>query len=149
MLRYSGSEARDGTLGAMAETIIFAQVTPVLRIFDIAKADEFYLDYLGFRVDWDHRLADYAPLYRQVSRGDLNLHLSEHYGDGTPGAKIRVAMRGIRAFHAELATKDYRFLWPDLETMPWNTLEFAVYDPFGNVIRFAEPIDSVTADNRA
>jgi len=26
-----------------------------LRIFDIAKADEFYQGFLGFSVDWDHR----------------------------------------------------------------------------------------------
>jgi hypothetical protein len=37
-------------------------VIPVLRIFDIAKAGEFYLDYLGFHIDWDHRFDDNAPL---------------------------------------------------------------------------------------
>ncbi|HKX38023.1 MAG TPA: glyoxalase superfamily protein, partial [Burkholderiales bacterium] len=27
----------------------FLQTIPILRIFDVAKANEFYLDYLGFR----------------------------------------------------------------------------------------------------
>jgi hypothetical protein len=35
--------------------IVFNWVVPVLRIFDIAKADEFYQGFLGFSVDWDHR----------------------------------------------------------------------------------------------
>ncbi len=28
---------------------------PILRIFDEAKAEEFYLDFLGFKLDWEHR----------------------------------------------------------------------------------------------
>jgi hypothetical protein len=32
--------------------ISFNRVVPVLRIFDIAKADEFYQGFLGFTVDW-------------------------------------------------------------------------------------------------
>jgi len=125
----------------MAATIAFGRVIPVLRIFDLAKADEFYLEYLGFRVDWDHRFDDKAPLYRQISRGDLILHLSEHHGDGSPGARLRVTMRGVEIFHRELAAKNYRYMRPGLETTAWNTRETGVIDPFGNMIRFVEPID--------
>jgi ribosomal-protein-alanine N-acetyltransferase len=64
------------------------RVVPILRIFDVAKARKFYVDYLGCTVDWEHRFDDLAPLYMQVSRGSLVLHLSEHYGDGTPGAVV-------------------------------------------------------------
>ena len=34
----------------MTTTITFERVIPILRIFDLAKADEFYLNYLGFRI---------------------------------------------------------------------------------------------------
>jgi catechol 2,3-dioxygenase-like lactoylglutathione lyase family enzyme len=116
----------------------FNWVVPVLRIFDIAKADEFYQGFLGFSVDWDHRFNPGAPLYRQVSRGDLILHLSEHHGDGSPGARIRVMMQGVQAFHAEITAKGYRYMRPGLETTPWGTLETGVIDPFGNLIRFCQ-----------
>ena len=33
----------------------FFGITPILRIFDEAKAKEFYVDFLGFSVDWEHR----------------------------------------------------------------------------------------------
>jgi len=56
------------------------QTTPILRIFDEAKAKEFYVDFLGFKVDWEHRFEPGLPLYLQVSRGDCVLHLSEHSG---------------------------------------------------------------------
>jgi catechol 2,3-dioxygenase-like lactoylglutathione lyase family enzyme len=120
--------------------IQFNSLIPIFRIFDIAKADEFYLGFLGFRVDWDHRFSPDAPLYRQISRGGLILHLSEHHGDGSPGARARVMMRGVEAFHREISAKGYRFMNPGLETTPWGTLETGVIDPFGNLIRFCEPI---------
>ena len=82
--------------------IDFTRVVPILRIFDVAKADEFYLGFLGFSIDWDHRFDPDAPLYRQISRGALILHLSEHHGDGSPGARIRVTMRGVEAFQRDL-----------------------------------------------
>ena len=49
-------------------TMGLGKVTPILRIFDEAKAREFYVDFLGFRVDWEHRFEPGLPLYLQVSR---------------------------------------------------------------------------------
>ncbi len=57
----------------------FGKTTPILRIFDEAKAREFYLDFLGFSLDWEHRFEADFPLYMQVSRGECVLHLTEHH----------------------------------------------------------------------
>ena len=35
---------------------------PVLRIFDLALAKAFYVDWLGFRVDWEHRFEPGMPV---------------------------------------------------------------------------------------
>ena len=121
--------------------IKFESVVPILRMFDVVKAEEFYQGFLGFAIDWDHRFDDNAPLYRQVSRGGLVLHLSEHHGDGAPGAHLRVRMQGIEAFHREIGAKGYRYMRPGLETSHWNTREVGVIDPFGNHISFYEPLD--------
>jgi uncharacterized glyoxalase superfamily protein PhnB len=123
----------------MPDTIELFEVTPILRIFDVAKADEFYLGFLGFSLDWEHRFDDNAPLYRQISRGGLVLHLSEHHGDGSPGTHLRIRTSGIEAFHREISAKGYRYMRPGLETSPWNTREVGVIDPFGNHISFYEP----------
>jgi uncharacterized glyoxalase superfamily protein PhnB len=120
--------------------IKFESIVPILRMFDVVKAEEFYQGFLGFAIDWDHRFDDNAPLYRQISRAGLILHLSEHHGDGSPGARLRVNMRGVRAFHEEISAKGYRYMRPGLETTPWNTLETGVIDPFGNHIRFSEQL---------
>jgi hypothetical protein len=129
----------------MSSTIEFGKITPILRIFDVAKADEFYLGFLGCKIDWDHRFDDNAPLYCQVSRGELILQLSEHHGDGCPGGRIRVSIVGIEAFQKELIAKGYRYMRPGLERTPWNTIETGVIDPFGNHIRFFEPISEPQA----
>jgi hypothetical protein len=43
---------------------------PILRIFDEAKAREFYLDWLGFSIDFEHRFEPGTPLYMGISRDD-------------------------------------------------------------------------------
>lgn len=125
----------------------FSSVTPIFRIFDVAKADAFYVDYLGFAKDWDHHftLDDgvQGPLYRQVSRAGFVLHLSEHHGDGSPGAHVRVAVGagGLVGFHAELDAKKYAYLRPGIEDGPVPGLkEMQLTDPFGNRITFYEEV---------
>lgn len=116
----------------------FSRVVPVLRTFDTEKATQFYVDYLGMSVDWEHRFEPGLPLYRQVSRGDLVLHLTEHHGDSTPGSVVYTYMRGVRDLHAELAEKaSVGHNNPGLESVDGRT-EFQVVDPFGNRLRFGE-----------
>ncbi|GCD33716.1 glyoxalase [Streptomyces chrestomyceticus JCM 4735] len=119
--------------------ITFRRPVPVLRVFDVAKAHAFYLGYLGCAVDWEHRFTPDLPLYTQVSRGGLVLHLSEHHGDGTPGSVVYAELSGVRALHAELTAKDYPFQKPGLEEDAEIGLSLTVTDPFGNQLRFNEP----------
>ena len=49
------------------------QTAPIFRIFDIAKAKDFYLDFLGFALDREYRFEPQFPLYMQVSRGGFAL----------------------------------------------------------------------------
>jgi len=124
----------------MAVRMQFSRAIPIFRIFNTKKAREFYVDFLGFSVDWEHRIAAHAPLYMQISRGKLVLNLSEHYGDCCPGSAIIVRMTGLDAFHKEITAKHYRYLHPGIETTPWNTRDMTVIDPFGNRIRFSEDL---------
>jgi ribosomal-protein-alanine N-acetyltransferase len=142
--RMSYASARQLLLGSASReepstmSVKFTRVVPVLRTFDTDKATEFYVDYLGMTVDWEHRFEPGFPLYRQVSRGDLVLHLTEHHGDSTPGAVVYVYLSGIAALCEELREKrDLGHNNPGLETEDGRT-EFSVTDPFGNRIRFGE-----------
>lgn len=122
---------------ATQDAVTITPPIPIFRIFSVEKAMEFYRDFLGFGVDWEHRFGDNFPLYCQVSRSGMILHLSEHAGDASPGAKAFVWMTGVRAFREELIGKDYRYMKPGIEEAPWG-LEMTVTDPFNNRIAFCE-----------
>lgn len=112
--------------------------SPIFRIFDEQKVKEFYIDFLGFRLDWEHRFGDNFPLYCQVSRSGMTLHLSGHHGDASPGATAYVTMSGVVAYQKELAGRNYAHMKPGIEEQPWGK-EMTVIDPFSNRIRFCEP----------
>jgi Glyoxalase superfamily protein len=101
-------------------TVHLARAIPIIRIFSEEKAREFYIDFLGFTWEWEHRFEENFPLYAQVRRSDLVLHLSEHHGDATPGSAIFVQMEGVDALHDELQWKDYRYGKPGVEVVPWG-----------------------------
>ena len=114
----------------------FGPPTPVLRIFDEAKAKEFYCEFLGFGVDWEHRFGENFPLYMQVSSGVCRLHLSEHYGDSSPGMTIRIEASDVDELASALRAKDYKFAKPGVEATPWGSRETRLSDPFGNKLIF-------------
>jgi len=109
---------------------------PILRIFDEAKAREFYAGFLGFTIDFEHRFEPGLPLYMQVSRDGCVLHLSEHHGDASPGAAIRIETSELDALQAELIAKQYGFARPGIDEQPWGR-DMSVKDPFGNRLIFS------------
>jgi catechol 2,3-dioxygenase-like lactoylglutathione lyase family enzyme len=113
---------------------------PLLRIFDVEKAKEFYLGFLGFQMDWEHHFDPAAPAYLQVSRGGLILHLTEHHGDCCPGGTVFVWMTGLDGFHREITSKGYGYLRPGVEQTFYGARCMEVTDPFGNRIRFNEEV---------
>ncbi|AMM51157.1 bleomycin resistance protein [Rufibacter sp. DG15C] len=115
-----------------------ATITPIFRIFDYQKALEFYVSWLGFKVDWEDK-PDNAPHYLQVSLQDMHLHLTEHHGDCTPGARAYISLfKDLKEYHHQLLAKPYKFNRPELEatTLGGNTLAMEVIDPFGNRLTF-------------
>lgn len=113
-------------------------IIPILRIFDVAKAREFYIDFLGFKVDWEHRFGPEFPLYLQVSRDGCLLHLSEHHGDAAPGSAIRITVDDVDALCAELNGRKYGYARPGVELKPWKLREMTVTDPFANRLIFVD-----------
>ncbi|AHF16764.1 glyoxalase superfamily protein [Niabella soli] len=117
------------------------KVIPMLRIFDYDKAVEFYVDWLGFTINWEHRFEPNTPVYFEVERDGIVLHLSEHHGDGTPGSHVFIWCEGVAAYHEELINKNYKYNRPGLEKTFYEALSFIVNDPFNNRISFNERIN--------
>lgn len=119
-------------------------VKPIFRIFDYNKTIEFYVNWLGFKIDWEHKFTEGdSPIYMQISLGDITVHLSEHHGDGTPGSRVFIEdFKNLRDYHKTLIEKNYKYNKPGLEKAFWdeNTLTMEVVDPFNNNLLFNERI---------
>lgn len=116
---------------------------PVLRSLDETKTREFYQDFLGFKVDWEHRFAAGMPLYMQVSRGNCLLHLSEHQGDCAPGARVRIEVPDLDAYLEHLRASQSGLCRSDqlgqVEPQPWGLREVSLSDPSGNWLTLYAP----------
>ncbi|GAA4909363.1 glyoxalase superfamily protein [Tessaracoccus lubricantis] len=111
---------------------------PIIRTFPGPEADRFYLRFLGFSVDWEHRFEPSLPLYRQISRDGIVLHLSEHHGDATPGSAVRLRVADVATLQQQLLTSSIYPLRIGLESQEWGD-ELAIPDPFGNTLIFHTP----------
>jgi hypothetical protein len=119
----------------------FGATISVLRIFDQDKAREFYLDFLGFTKDWEHRFGENFPIYMQVSKGTCVIHLTEHHGDACPGGAVRIGCTDVKQFSEILRGKDYKYAKPGCRETEWKTIEMSIKDPFGNTLTFAQRVN--------
>ncbi|MES2277142.1 MAG: glyoxalase superfamily protein [Bacteroidota bacterium] len=119
-----------------------ATAIPIFRVFDRKKLVEFYIDWLGFSIAFEHNPPN-APFYMRVSIRDVYIDLTEHHGDCSPGAKISISdFEGLEAYHKSLSEKDFVYMNPGLERPEWDpeTLNMTVIDPFFNRIIFTEKV---------
>lgn len=115
-----------------------AKVIPILRIFDYDKAIEFYIDWLGFKIVWEDKKEN-RPIYIEVALGDIVLHLSEHHGDSSPGARLFIrGFENLAEYHKSLIDARYKYNRPGLKPPFWNpdALTMEAIDPFGNRLTF-------------
>jgi uncharacterized glyoxalase superfamily protein PhnB len=111
--------------------------TPILRSFDETRAKAFYIDFLGFELLFEHRFEPGLPLYMGLRKGDCALHLSEHYGDGTPGSALRIPVDDVVGYMELLRAKNFGNARPGVpEETPWGSREITITDPAGNRLTF-------------
>jgi uncharacterized glyoxalase superfamily protein PhnB len=120
----------------------FGNTTPILRSFDEAKAKEFYVGFLGFKIDWEHRFEEGLPLYMQISKDSCVIHLSEHHGDCAPGAAMRIETTELEEYQQQLLAKQYKYARPGITDTSWDSRDMTVNDPFGNRLIFTSAIST-------
>jgi Glyoxalase/Bleomycin resistance protein/Dioxygenase superfamily len=113
----------------MAESTIpggFEGGCPILRVQSVAASIDYYLQQLGFKIDWR------TQLFASVSRGKCHIFLAE--GDqGHPGAWVWIGVED-----AESLFEEYRARRAKIRHPPTNYLwayEMQVEDLDGNVLR--------------
>jgi hypothetical protein len=113
---------------------------PIFRIFDYEKAIAHYIDWLGFKIEWEYKQKG-TPVYLEISLRNIVLHLSEHHGDCTPGSRVFIdCFQHLETYHKELIDKNYKYNKPGLYVPFYDeaALEMTAIDPFGNRLTFVE-----------
>jgi uncharacterized glyoxalase superfamily protein PhnB len=109
-----------------AVSVGFENIIPILRVRSIAASIDYYVQKLGFRIDWQ------APIFASVSRGRCHIFLSE--GDqGNPGVWVWIGVEDADALFDE-----YRASGAKIRHPPTNydwAYEMQVEDPDGNILR--------------
>ena len=113
-------------------------IIPTFRTRDACITEAFYRDKLGFRTTWEHDAGDGHPVFLEIARDDVAIHLSEHAGDGPESVSVYVNVANARAlFDAVTAMGAETHGAP--EQMEWGEVVFSLSDPDGNVLRFGSP----------
>lgn len=106
-------------------------ITPILRVENPEASKRYYLDVLGFKLDWE------APWMFSVSRDRASLMLCRQH-QGNPGTWVWIGCEDADALHAEFVAKGANIRHPPTN-FEW-AYEFQVEDPDGHVLRFgSEP----------
>lgn len=113
------------------------RTVPILHIGSYEEAKDYYLDWLGFQIDWEFRLEPSFPVYMRISRGDLVLHLSERKGDNPAGVMCHVDVDDSDALMGEWTARRPDLI-PEVEIAPWNAKHISLRDPFGNTLGINE-----------
>ncbi len=130
-----------------AAVVRFTSVIPNLMVRDVGRSLAFYRDLLGFAVK-DSVPADPPFVFVWLERGGVTVFLNDagavatsltgytpaFGGTGT----LFVILEGVDALHAMLAPQLDMVL--SLRTQPYGMREFAVLDPDGHLITFAERV---------
>jgi catechol 2,3-dioxygenase-like lactoylglutathione lyase family enzyme len=99
---------------------------PILRVASLSASDDYYVDVLGFKVDWNE--GGIASL----SRDDCCVFLTESE-QGTPITWVWLGVSDVAALHDELRGRGARIRQPP--TNHFWALEMQVEDLDGNVLR--------------
>ncbi len=116
---------------------------PVMRMLDEVTAKAFYVDYLGFEVDWEHRFRDSpnSPLYLQIHKGDAVLHLNGHAEADSPVCEVRIPVQGLDRYCEFLRSQDTGHEKPEVvdPRHEGRKTDMNIVDPSGNLLIFWSP----------
>ena len=122
-------------------------VTPQFRTTDARRSIPFYVDGLGFKIDWEHRFEPGFPPFMQLTRAGQSIFLTEHAGDCQVGGAAYFVVPDVDACYQEFVARGVVPTEPPADT-PGLPREMVVTDPDGNRLRFATRLSSAD-DSRA
>src|SRR2546425_10865696 len=94
----------------MPEPSMRQRAFPQLRMTNWKRTRAFYVEGLGFNVDWEHRFEPGLPVFAQLTRDGLSLFLTEHAGDCQVGGAAYFLVDDVRSEERRVG-KECRSRW--------------------------------------
>jgi uncharacterized glyoxalase superfamily protein PhnB len=115
-------------------------IAPQFLVDDLDRAIAYYLDKLGFELDFK-----YQSFYAAVARDGFAIHLKcapkttadREHRKQNEHLDAYISVSGIRHLFSELQTRGAKVITP-LEQRPWACLDFYVEDLDGYILCFSE-----------
>jgi catechol 2,3-dioxygenase-like lactoylglutathione lyase family enzyme len=104
-------------------------ITPILRVNSLQVSIRFYVDVLGFRVNWG---AEDGSTFASVSRDGRSIMLAEGE-QGQRGTWLWIGVEDIEPLFVDYKAKGVKFREPPTN-YPW-AYEMKIEDPDGHVLR--------------
>jgi uncharacterized glyoxalase superfamily protein PhnB len=107
-------------------TTYFENVSPILRVDNVEASIKYYVEVLGFKVNW------HVPGFASVGRGRCGIMLCENE-QGNPGTWVWIGVGDADLLYQEYLASGAKIRHPP-NNYPW-AYELQVYDLDGNVLR--------------
>ncbi len=125
------------------------RITEIVPVFGIGSYDEavaFYVDGLGFNLDWEWREAPGRPVIMAISRNGVALMLNEH-PDSSSASSLTLKVTDIGAFAEEWNARRPDSVAVAIEP-PYDIPSIFLRDPFGNGLDFQQPVSAEEEEAR-
>ena len=113
---------------------------PVIPVKNMEESLDYYQNKLGLELQFSHSDVPGAPAnYAGLAREEFAIHLQAMVpGQDEAMPLIRVIVQNIEPLYEELAGRGVVAASGELDSKPWGTKEFGLYDPNGAGIVFYE-----------
>ncbi|RYE65692.1 MAG: VOC family protein, partial [Oxalobacteraceae bacterium] len=96
----------------------------------------FYVQGLGFSIDWEYRHEPGFPVFAQLTRGQQSIYVTEHADDCQVGGAVHFVVPDVdECYRAFRATGLVQSGTP--RDTAWKTRDLGVTDPDGNRLTFS------------
>ena len=121
-------------------------IQPVIRILSYDEGVAYYVDWLGFKIDWEWREAPGKPVIIAISRDGVEIGLVEGE-DHPPNSWIKIKLEDLPSLVEELNAKRPGSVQPEA-TFPYIS-QLSLDDPFGNHLVFEQPLSDAQREAKA
>lgn len=111
------------------------RVVPALRVESYRRALAFY-ELLGFRELWTHQFDEGLPVFACIARDGMELNLTEHSGDCTPGGLVHFYVPEVDALHEEFSSRGVPIASRPANSLGPTVRDMLIVDPDRNRLSF-------------